>query len=86
MRMWIRYESGTKVEALLLAASRYRMRVVVAGQRETIDLNRLGESWYAEDAQQIEIEALIPVAGCDCSTFCTEVYPQTMSAGRNFPS
>jgi len=85
MRMWIRYESGTKVEALLLAASRYRMRVVIAGERETIDLNRLGDSWY-EDTAQIEIEALMPVAGCDCSTFCTEVYSQTMSAGRSFPS
>jgi hypothetical protein len=86
MRMWIQHESGTKVEALLLAASRYRMRVVVAGQRDTIDLNRLGDCWYAESGQAIEIEALIPVAGSDCAAFCTEVYPQTMSAGRNFPS
>ena len=84
MRMLIRYQNGTKVEGLLLAASRDRMRVAVAGQGDTSDLNRQGDCWYAENDEFIEFEAMIPVEGTDCSTFCSDVYPKTMAAGRSF--
>jgi hypothetical protein len=84
MRMLIRYERGIEVEAVLLAASREQMRVVISGQRDATELTRLEDGWRVESGQLVEIEALIPVAGTDCSDFCSDVYPQTMTAGRKF--
>ena len=84
MRMLIRYKGEVEIEALLLAAGRDRMRVVVPQQRDTVDLTRSEGCWRTESEQVVEIAGLISVAGADCSQFCAEVYPKTMSAGRNF--
>ena len=40
MRVLIRRENGTRAEALILAASKHRMRVAVAGGNETEDFRR----------------------------------------------
>ena len=84
MHILIRLESAVEVEALLLAAGRDRMRVVFPQQRATDDLTRAEGCWRTESGQVIEIAALIPLAGADCSQVCAEVYPKTMSAGRSF--
>ena len=85
MRMTIRYQSGLRVEAVLLAANRERMRVAVDSQRDTIELHKVDACWYTEQGAEIEIEALIPIAGTDVSCFCAAVlYPRTNAAGRGF--
>jgi len=84
MRMTIRYQSGLRVEAVLLAANRERMRVAIASQRDTIELHKVDACWHTEDGAEIEIEALIPIAGTDVSRFCAAVYPRTNAAGRGF--
>ena len=84
MRMTIRYQRGLRVEAVLLAASRERMRVAIASQRDTIELHKVDACWYTEQGAEIEIEALIPIAGTDVSCFCAAVYPRTNAAGRGF--
>ena len=82
--MTIRYQSGLRVEAVLLAANRERMRVAVDSQPDTIELHKVDACWYTEEGVGIEIEALIPLAGTDVSTFCAAAYPRTNAAGRNF--
>ena len=82
MLMTIRYQKGLRVEAVLLAASRERMRVAIESQRDTIELHKLDASWFTEGGSPIEIEALIPMAGTDVGGFCTAVYPRTIAAGR----
>lgn len=84
MRMTIRYQSGLRVEAVLLAANRERMRVAIASQRDTIELHKVDACWYTEQGAEIEIEALIPIAGTDFSCFCAAVYPRTNTAGHGF--
>jgi hypothetical protein len=84
MRMTIRYQSGLRIEAVLLAASRERMRVAIASQRDTIQLHKVDACWYTERGAAIEIEALIPIAGTDVSRFCAAVFPRTNAAGRDF--
>jgi hypothetical protein len=79
--MTIRYQRGLRVEAVLLAASRERMRVAIASQRDTIELHKVDACWYTEQGAEIEIEALIPIAGTDVSCFCAAVYPRTNAAG-----
>jgi hypothetical protein len=84
MRMMIRYQSGLRVEAVLLAASRERIRIAIDSQRDTVELNKVDACWHTEDGAEIEIEALIPIAGTDVSQFCAAVYPRTNTAGHGF--
>jgi hypothetical protein len=82
MLMTIRYQKGLRVEAVLLAANRERMRVAIESQRDTIELHKLDASWFTEGGSAIEIEAVIPMAGTDVAGFCAAVYPRTIAAGR----
>ena len=84
MLMTIRYEGGMRVEAVLLAANRERMRLAVASQHDTIELYKADGCWYSEKGDVIDLEALIPFAGTDLAGFCAEVYPRTIAAGAGF--
>lgn len=68
----------------MLAANPQRMRVVVDSRRDTIELHKVDACWYTEEGTEIEIEALIPIAGTDFSRFCAAVYPRTNTAGHGF--
>ena len=80
MQMMIRYQSGLRVEAVLLAASRERMRLAIDSERDTVELHRADACWFTETGAEIEIEALIPIAGTDVSFFCDAVCPRTNPA------
>jgi hypothetical protein len=84
MLMTIRFQNGLRVEAVLLAANSQRMRVVVDSQPDTVELYKVDACWHTEDGAEIEIEALIPIAGTDVTRFCAAVYPRTNTAGRGF--
>jgi hypothetical protein len=79
--MTIRYQGEMRVEAVLLAANRGRMRLAVASQRDTIELYKAEGCWYTEKGGVIDIEALIPYAGADLAGFCAAVYPRTIAVG-----
>jgi hypothetical protein len=55
--MTIRYQSGLRVEAVLLAANRERMRVVIDSQLDTVELHKVDASWVTEQGSAIEITA-----------------------------
>jgi hypothetical protein len=82
MLMTIRYQTGLRVEAVLLAANSERMRVAIDSQPDTIELHRVDARWYTEEGAEIEFEALIPIASTDVSSFCTGVCPRTVAVGR----
>ena len=84
MLMTIRYQGGVRVDAVLLAANRERMRLAVASQRDTIELHKADGCWYTEKGDVIELEALIPLAGTAVAVFCAAVYPRTIAAGAGF--
>ena len=84
MLMTIRYQNGLRVEAVLLAANRERMRMAIDSQRDTIELHKADACWFTEEGAEIEIEALLPLAGTDFSHFCAAVHPLTNAAGRAF--
>jgi hypothetical protein len=84
MLMTIRFQNGRRAEAVLLAASPDRMRIVTSSHSDTIELRRVGACWLAGEVAEIEIEALIPLAGTDASGFCAEVYPRTIAAASVF--
>jgi len=80
--MTIRYRNGRRVEAVVLAAGRERMRVATDAQRDTIELQRVDRGWQTEAGDAIEIEALIQLAGIEVSDFCAAVYPLRNTAGN----
>ena len=73
MRMMIRYQSGLRAEAVLLAANNDRMRVAIGSQRDTVELHKVDSGWRTQRGAAIEIEALIPIPGIDFSRFCSAV-------------
>jgi hypothetical protein len=77
MLMTIRYQSGLRVEAVLLAANRDRMRVTIASQRDTVELHKVNACWYTEKGDEVETEALIPIAGTDISSVYAAMCPRT---------
>ena len=82
MRMTMRYPNGVRVEAVLLAASRERMRVVIDSQGDTAELHLVDSCWYTDTGSKIEIEALVALEGTEVSNFCAAVYPRTMTANH----
>jgi hypothetical protein len=67
MRMIIRYQSGLRVEAVLLAANRDRMRAAIETQCDTIELHSVDAGWRTQRGAAIEIEALIAIPGVHLS-------------------
>lgn len=55
-------ENGERVEAVVLATSKYRMRVVIRGSREATELRLLKNQWMSEEGDAVDIESLIVTA------------------------
>jgi hypothetical protein len=79
MLMTIRFKEGLRVEAVLLAADRERMRIAIDSQRDTTELHKVDACWFTEDGAEVEIDALIPLSG---SAVCAALYPRTLAAGH----
>jgi len=58
MYLLMSYPAGITMEAVILAKGRNRMRIVVAGSPDTVELKRSGEAWMA-DGQPVELEFLM---------------------------
>ncbi len=82
MLMMIQFKSGLRMEAILLAAGAHHMRLMTRSQSDTLELNNLDGCWRTEQAEAIEIEAIIPMPGADISSFCAEICPRTSAASR----
>ena len=52
----------------MLTADNERMRVVIDSERDTMELRKVDACWYTEDLAEIEIEALIPLAGTNVAS------------------
>jgi len=81
MLMTIRYQNGLRAEAVVLTADNERMRVVIDSQRDTMELRKVDACWYTEDGAEIEIEALIPLAG---TNVVSSPNPMTITAGQGY--
>ncbi len=79
MHLTILDSTGGRHEAVLLAASATRMRVVIKGSRDTIELRASYREWFSEDGEFVEFESI--TSGTDYVFFCRETWPLTYSAG-----
>jgi hypothetical protein len=82
MGMIIRFESGLRVEAILLAANADGMRIVVF-EGNTLELVRMGDSWHTESGAAIQIEGLVAIPGIDVAQVCAGVRLQALAAGSS---
>ena len=55
----LRYESGRRVEGLMLSASRNLIRLVLRNQGDTGEFQRVYGVWTAEDGSAVEFESMI---------------------------
>jgi hypothetical protein len=83
MQMAIKREGGVRVDAMLLAASANRMRVVVSGSTDTEEWAKHYGVWRTEDGKQIEIEAMF-VDGNDSSEFFADLCPRMAVMGASY--
>jgi hypothetical protein len=81
MHMTLNFATGRRVDGLLLAASRGRMRLAVRNRNETIELNFQAGQWRAEDGSMVEIEALIWNGLTAIPDWCGEAAPRLFTAG-----
>lgn len=58
MRMILLFENGLRSEAVLLAASDHKMRVVVRGTADTTELRRIKDQWISEEGDAVDIESI----------------------------
>jgi hypothetical protein len=54
--MMLTYANGTRKEAVLLARSDNKMRVVVRGGEEPTELTQVNDAWVSEDCEPVRVE------------------------------
>lgn len=59
MYLILLYQNGARVDAILLAASRDRMRVAIPDCSDTIEFRFKNKAWISEDGRVAVIEAMI---------------------------
>jgi hypothetical protein len=82
MQMFLLYQTGRRVEAVLLAAGGGRMRLAARDAGDTIELSLLFGQWVSETGIPVEIESLIPIPEIEFTGFCSAVRPLASAAGR----
>ena len=71
--------SGQRVDGLLLAAGRNRLRVAIPLRNDAVELHREHDQWMSDTGEAVQIESML----CDGTT---EIPDVVMSAGsRTFP-
>ena len=58
MSMILLYENGLRVDAMLLATGRNRMRVVLRGSKDATELRLFKDQWMSEEGDAVDIESI----------------------------
>jgi hypothetical protein len=82
MEMILRYQTGLRAEAVLLAAGADRMRIAVRDGADTVELRLVFGQWVSEDGGPLEIESLISIPNTGIVHFCPDPAPMTRTAGN----
>jgi len=85
MRTILQYESGLRVEAVLLFAGPGQLRFAIESRDDTAELLGADGSWRAENGEAVEIEALMSIPGTEVSRPNREASPMVLAAGGGYP-
>ena len=73
MHVTLRNHTGINVDAIVLAACRDRMRVVVPNSADTIELRRKNKQWMTESGDPVEFEFMMADEQLDMAVLCHHV-------------
>ena len=62
MHMILCYPNGRRVDALLLTVGPESMRAAVRERSETLEFQKIGDSWLSENGERVSIEAMFAVS------------------------
>jgi len=82
MHLILSYPTGRRVEAILLAASRECMRVVVKRLNETLELRLIDGQWSSVEGTHIEIESMVADGALNVSAFVSHFNHRTSRAAN----
>ena len=68
-------DAGERTEAVLLAAAKYHMRIVVRGSKDATELRLIKDQWKSENDKAVYIESLIMLPATNLER------PRSMGAG-----
>jgi hypothetical protein len=54
--MTIRYSNGHRSEAILLSRAEDKMRVVLQGSEDVVELNRINGAWISDECEAVQVE------------------------------
>ena len=80
MHMTVCYPTGRRAEAILLAATSDRMRVIVRNSSDTLELRRADGRWISDTGAGIEIESLIASGPIAMENVWSEMSPRVKAA------
>jgi len=69
-----------RLEGVVLAAGRNRMRVALEGQSDVTELCREYDQWSLESGEPVVLELMLGDTPADLGNFLTEVYPRYYTA------
>jgi hypothetical protein len=82
MYLTISFGDGRHVDAVLLAMSRDRMRVVIPDQMDTVEFRLVYGEWTTEDGDQIELGSLLAHGGKTLEWFNADLFPRVAVASH----
>jgi len=80
MEMILLDANGSRMDAVLLAAARDRMRVALRNRKDTIELRREGDLWVSENGRTFECEAWIAGGYPGEETLCYVLSQRALAA------
>ena len=80
MHLIISKPGGKPLEALVLAVGENRLRAVVAGSTDVVELHRNYGQW-SSDLGEVQVEAMIVNDRIDINLFRAEFCPEERAAG-----
>jgi hypothetical protein len=80
MYLILGFQTGRRTEAILLAASPGRMRVVIRRRNDTMELRHIEDRWISDDGEPVEIESWISDGYTGIAGLFSQFVPRTHTA------
>jgi hypothetical protein len=84
MHVTVRDAAGRRLDGLLLAASRYRLRILFRGAKDVTELAREYGQWTLPSGELVEFESVVTDGRFDLSRCCEQVFPRVQAPGPAF--
>jgi len=84
MNVTIKQANGQRVEGVLLAASKYCLRVMLPEESDITELRCEYGQWMLETGEPVELESLIADPSVDLSRFAVEMFPLARTVAINY--